>query len=286
VKEMKKILIIAAAVFILGGCSRIEPFVSKIPFWPEGGQAAETPSSEDKEASDTAPAKDGGQAETEKEEQVQDGPVLEAAYFNQITETGGKKVIQNPANNMALVNKEFMLPGSYIPEDLVRPNVSFSFGEQDIEKSYIRKDAAVHLEKMFAAAKQSGIELFAVSGYRSYDRQAVILDAEIQRAGMEKAVQAVAMPGSSEHQSGLAMDISSRSAKLELSEAFGETAEGKWLAENAHKFGFILRYPKGKESITGYQYEPWHFRYVGPAAEEIYAKKLTLEEYFSIVKKI
>jgi D-alanyl-D-alanine carboxypeptidase len=72
-----------------------------------------------------------------------------------------------------------------------------------------------------------------------------------------------------------------------LSEKFGETKEGKWLAENAHRYGFILRYPKGKESITGYKYEPWHFRYVGAdAAAVIYEKKWTLEEYFNIVKKI
>ena len=97
----------------------------------------------------------------------------------------------------------------------------------------------------------------------------------------------VANPGFSEHQTGLAMDISSLSANRDLTEEFGETIEGKWLKENAHLFGFILRYPKGKESITGYQYEPWHFRYVGEkVAPIIFSKNLTLEEYFKKVEKI
>jgi D-alanyl-D-alanine carboxypeptidase len=97
----------------------------------------------------------------------------------------------------------------------------------------------------------------------------------------------VAIPGSSEHQSGLAMDIASKSTDLNLTEGFAETIEGKWLAENAHRFGFILRYPKGKEAITNYEYEPWHFRYVGEkAATVIYQHDWTLEEYFKEVKKI
>lgn len=83
------------------------------------------------------------------------------------------------------------------------------------------------------------------------------------------------------------MDISSQSNNLNLSESFEGTKEGKWLAENADRFGYILRYPKGKEAITGYEYEPWHFRYVGEkAAKIIFEKKLTLEEYFKVVEKI
>ena len=117
--------------------------------------------------------------------------------------------------------------------------------------------------------------------------QKSVFDAEVNKVGYEKAVQAVAVPGNSEHQTGLSMDISSESAQFALTEQFGETAEGKWLANNAHRFGFILRYPKGKEGITGYQYESWHYRYVGvKAATEIYENQLTLEEYFKVVEKI
>jgi len=151
----------------------------------------------------------------------------------------------------------------------------------------MRKEAATALEKMFAEAKSAGIDLAAVSGYRSYGRQNTLFNAEVKRVGKERAVEAVAFPGSSEHQTGLTMDISSRSNNFNLNEEFETTKEGIWLRHNAHKYGFILRYPKGKEDITGYMYEPWHFRYVGvKAATEIYENDWTLEEYFENVKKI
>nr|WP_249317062.1 M15 family metallopeptidase [Bacillus sp. FJAT-50079] len=223
----------------------------------------------------------------EKNEEVENEIAIEAAYFNDTHEVNGITEIKNPDNVMALVNKIFALPETYEPEDLVRPNVEFSFGDQDIEKSYLRKDAAEALENMFEAAESEGIYLFAVSGYRSYERQKAVFDAEIARVGEEQALQAVAYPGKSEHQTGLAMDISSQSAQFLLSEQFGETAEGQWLKENAHRYGFILRYPQEKEDITEYQYEPWHFRYVGEkVAGWIYEHGWTLEEFFQEVKKL
>lgn len=218
---------------------------------------------------------------------AQDPLSLQAIYFNEIKQVNGKNRIQNPANLLALVNKNFYLPDQYIPSDLVRPAVSFSFGNQNLEKALLRKVAAQALEKMFSDAKKAGIELFAVSGYRSFTRQKILFDAEVKHVGEEKAEQAVAVPGSSEHQSGLAMDIGSKSTNFYLTEGFSNTKEGKWLAENAHRYGFILRYPKGKEAITNYEYEPWHFRYVGEqAAAVIYEHKWSLEEYFHEVKKI
>ncbi len=211
---------------------------------------------------------------------------LEAQFFNEIKEVDGKKVIQNPDNLLALINKEFAL-GNYKPHDLVRPNVPFVFGNQDIEKAYIRKEAAAALERMFADAKNQGIYLTAISGYRSYDYQKALLDREIAQFGKEKAVMAVAPPGQSEHQSGLAMDISSKSNNFQVDIAFGDTPEGVWLEKNAHKYGFILRYPEKAVDITQYQYEPWHFRYVGiKAAKVIHENNWTLEEYFQNVKKI
>ena len=110
-------------------------------------------------------------------------PTLETSYFNEIKIVDGKAVIQNPDNTMALVNKLFSLPSDYIPEDLVRPNVSFSFGEQELEKSKLRKEAAIALEVVFSEAKKNGLELFAVSGYRSYDRQNQVFTAESQIKG-------------------------------------------------------------------------------------------------------
>ena len=263
---MKRLISVTAALCFLCACSLNEAQGEKNP------AKKENPQKEVKE---------------EKEDAAQDDLVLEAAYFNEINEVDGKKVILNPANILSLTNKEFSLPADYAPNDLVRPNVAFSFGDEDVEKSYLRSEAAAALEKMFVAAKEEGVILYAVSGYRSYDRQKAVLAAEINRVGKEKAEQAVAIPGTSEHQSGLAMDISSESEGYLLTENFGLQAEGIWLRENAHRFGFILRYPKEKEDITEYQYEPWHFRFVGEdAAKTMYENDWTLEEFFSHVKKI
>ncbi|WP_406620535.1 D-alanyl-D-alanine carboxypeptidase family protein [Bacillus atrophaeus] len=212
--------------------------------------------------------------------------LLESKYFNNIKEVNGLETIQNPDNILALVNKEYALPGTYEPSDLVIPNVKFSFDEK-IQKRYIRKEAAKALEELFNAGKEKGYELAAVSGYRAYDRQEVIFNNEVSQKGEKKAKEAVAYPGQSEHQTGLAMDISSRSNGFELNEAFGGTDDGKWVQNHAYEYGFIIRYPKGKEDITKYEYEPWHLRYVGKkAAKVIHDHGLTLEEYFNEVKKV
>jgi zinc D-Ala-D-Ala carboxypeptidase len=212
---------------------------------------------------------------------------LEAQYFNQVEEVDGKLFITNADNILALVNKTFSLPSDYVPANLVRPDVPFAFGDLLLEKSYLREDAGRALEEMFQAASHEGLELYAVSGYRSYERQEAIFHAEVERVGEEQAAMSVAFPGMSEHQTGLAIDISSPNVNYILTEQFGETPEGLWLAEHAYEFGFILRYPKGKESITGYKYEPWHFRYVGKEiAKILYENNWTLEEYFEVVKPI
>lgn len=267
---MKKAGWVLTAALLLGGCQQMD----------EAVKDKQTESHEKKGAEK--------QEKQPQEKEVSAEPKLEAAFFNELKQVNGKAIITNPENMMVLVNKEFSLPGDYTPSDLVRPKVPFSFGEQDIEKSHMRKEAAGALEKMFAAAKQEQIDLFAVSGYRSYKRQVEIMNNQIAKVGtFEKAAQAVAPPGQSEHQTGLTMDISAESVQFDLLQAFETTKEGQWLANNAHKYGFILRYPKGKENVTKYMYEPWHFRYVGiKAAEEIYKHGWTLEEYFDNVQKI
>jgi len=192
----------------------------------------------------------------------------------------GIAVITNASSPYALVNKKRNLPSDYAPSDLVVPNVPFSFSG-DSPKKQMRKEAAGALEKLFEAAKDDGIELKAVSGYRSYATQKAIFESNVNRKGEEAANRTSARPGQSEHQTGLAMDVSSASASYGLEESFGDTKEGKWLAKHAADYGFIIRYPKGKEDLTGYSYEPWHVRYVGgQIAKDIANKKLTLEQYF------
>lgn len=296
---MKKTYILSLClVFLLSGCSQWNAIMDKMPWQKDEENQSSSdenavPHDTDDRSNPSSNDKDDGQAGQENEESdssqgmEEDKLTLESAFFNEIKMVDGKKVIQNPSNIVALVNKQYALPSSYIPADLMRPNVPFPFGDQKIEKSYLRKEAARALEKMFAQAKRENIELFGVSGYRSYKRQQEVFSAEVNRVGEKKAVLAVAIPGFSEHQSGLAMDISSPSVNYDLTESYGNTKEGKWLVANAHRFGFILRYPKGKEQVTGYQYEPWHFRYVGiQAATDIFERNLTLEEYFNVVEKI
>ncbi|EUJ24588.1 D-alanyl-D-alanine carboxypeptidase [Listeria grandensis FSL F6-0971] len=225
------------------------------------------------------------EAETGSEDYQNDPLYPYIAQQNKLVEKDGVQYITNPENILVLANKKYSLQSTYSPPDLVRPNVTFSFGDEQVEKAQMRKEAGSQLEAMFAAAKQDNLTLYAVSGYRSYQRQQEVFSAEVAAKGESKAKEAVAVPGMSEHQTGLAMDISSRDQGFNLTEAFGETPEGQWLQKNAHNYGFILRYMKGKEAVTQYQYESWHYRYVGKdAATIIYENDWTLEEFFQHVQ--
>ena len=142
-------------------------------------------------------------------------------------------------------------------------------------------EARAAFEEMARVAATEGIELVAFSTFRSYDYQVQLYNDYVARDGKDAADRYSARPGFSEHQTGLAFDISGPGG-IDFN-TFGETKEGKWLRDNAHRFGFILRYPEGKEHITGYMYESWHFRYVGKEiAQTIYEKQLTLEEYLGV----
>lgn len=193
--------------------------------------------------------------------------------------TGTVQVVAKPEDVAVLVNKTYKLPDNYKPSDLVEPDVPFIFKEKN-DKRLMRKEAAGALEKLFAAAKKDGIHLAGVSGYRSQATQKSLYDNYVKKDGEEAARKYSAVPGHSEHQTGLAMDVSGSDGKCAASDCFAGTKEANWLAAHAAEHGFIIRYPKGKESITGYQYEPWHLRYVGTKiAKEIVEKGTTLEEY-------
>ncbi|MGR3764710.1 M15 family metallopeptidase [Rossellomorea sp. NS-SX7] len=286
---MKKvILVIAGSLVMLSGCQQAQEWSENLlgKKQTEETQEKEEDTNQGVTESPAEPQEEDTNEQIPAEETVPPELQLESQFFNHVKEVNGKQVIQNPANILALVNKEFAL-GEYKPKDLVRPKVPFVFGNQELEKAYIREEAAKALEQMFAEAESQQIFLTAISGYRSYEYQEMLLNREIEQFGKEKAVMAVAPPGQSEHQSGLAIDISSKSNEFQVNIEFGQTKEGKWLAENAYKYGFILRYPEDKVDITKYQYEPWHFRYVGPqAAKVIHENDWTLEEYFQNVKKI
>ena len=197
------------------------------------------------------------------------------------TTDNGVSILFNPYDQLALVNKESALPADYIPEDLVVPDVPFPFDE-DLPKKKMRMVAAEAMEKLFQATDEAGLDLYAQSGYRSYETQVMLFNNYAEKNGKEAANRFSAHPGESEHQSGLTMDVTSPEVNFKLVEEFGQTDEGKWLVEHAAEYGFIIRYPKGKEEITEYQYEPWHLRYVGKkAAKVIMSEELTLEEYLA-----
>ena len=193
--------------------------------------------------------------------------------------------VTEPDHLFVLVNKLNQLPESYIPDDLREPQVRFTFSGPN-EKRNLRDIAASGLESMFEAADRASIHLFALSGYRSYNRQRDIYNNNVSTRGVEATDKVSARPGHSEHQSGLAMDVTSESAGFNLIYAFGETEEGIWVKENAHLYGFIVRYGKDKTPITGYDYEPWHLRYIGlDLASYIYDHQLTLEELYIQIEK-
>lgn len=180
-------------------------------------------------------------------------------------------------NNLILINKFYHLPDGYEPNDLVVLSTKYNSGRN----SSMRKEAADAFMKMVDGAMLDGIILKNASAYRNYDYQVSLYDNYVKRDGKEKADIYSARPGYSEHQTGLCTDINI------IDSSFDNTKEAEWLRENAYKYGFILRFPKGKEKITGYEYESWHYRYVGEkAAKIIYEDDLTLEEYYAYYVKL
>ena len=168
---------------------------------------------------------------------------------------------------LIICNKYHKLKNNYVP-NLVSLD---GYGGGKMEKV-----AAQHFKEMVKAAKKDGISVYNVSGYRSYSTQTNLYNGYVSRNGKAKADTFSARPGTSEHQTGLATDVNN------VSDSFENTSAFKWLSKNAYKYGFILRYPKGKTNITGYKYEPWHYRYVGTdVAKVIYEKNITYEEYYA-----
>ncbi|MDD3169500.1 MAG: M15 family metallopeptidase [Eubacteriales bacterium] len=179
---------------------------------------------------------------------------------------------------LILVNKEHPVDREYKPDDLTR--IKYFVSDRSETTRYMRAEAAAAFHLLVEKAAEEGLELRMTTAYRSYDFQKILFDSYVEREGEAAANTYSARPGQSEHQTGLSADVSSPSVDYQLSNEYGKTEEGEWLAGHAHQFGFIIRFPKGKEEITGYQYEPWHIRYVGLfAAKEIYEQNLTLEEF-------
>ena len=207
----------------------------------------------------------------EQQNQNSSEPQFDKTQYS-LTETSSPWVIVNKLNS---------IPTDYAPE-LVIPDVKLRLASSN-EQMKISASIQQDLEDMFAAAKEEGVSLVFGSGYRSSALQNQFYSSYVAQDGQELADTYSARPGHSEHQTGLALDVTSPGGNCHLEICWENTTEGKWIAANSYKFGFIIRYPENKSFITGYQYEPWHIRHFGlEAATEIQNSGLTVEEFFNL----
>ncbi len=181
--------------------------------------------------------------------------------------------IEDPNSLEVLVNKLNRLDPLYVPPDL--EPISLEYATQN---KYLRKKAKEQFEKLSHDAKEKGFQIIAVSAYRDYHYQDQLFESYVKEKGEKYALKCSAKPGHSEHQTGLSLDVMGSNNDYD---EFEKSSEFDWMIHNAHKYGFILRYPKGKEYITGFKYEPWHYRYVGQdLASLLYTQNISLEEYY------
>ena len=172
-----------------------------------------------------------------------------------------------------LVNKHIYLRENYIPDNLVKINPKYTISDK-----YLVSDANIWLEKMINDIIKNNLNIRIISAYRSYSYQKDLYDKYVKEDGIIKADTYSARPGYSEHQTGLVIDVDNGTTNYEQ---FEKTKEFKWMQDNSHKYGYILRYPKDKEKITGYNFESWHYRYVGvEIATYIHKNNITFDEYY------
>lgn len=193
--------------------------------------------------------------------------------------------LDDPASLWVIANKQRPLnPKDYEPANLVAPDIPLRLTAKD-EEMLLRRDAADALKELATEAKKgANLHIMLASAYRSYEFQKNLYNRYVGLQGQATADQQSARAGFSEHQTGLAADIEPASRKCEVETCFGDLPEGKWVAKNAWRYGFVIRYPEDKTKITGYTYEPWHLRYVGKdLAQAVHdAGDPTLEEFFNL----
>lgn len=200
-------------------------------------------------------------------------PNVKSKFYQDIVET------PNTNSLLVLVNQNYRLDEFYAPTDFVPVEVPVTPYSQ-VNTNYLRRDAADATELLFSKAQEAGYELTLRTGYISYSVQKSLYNQDVYEMGLEYADKFNSRPGHSEHQTGLAIDITTPSINNELSLEFADTEEGKWVLAHAHEYGFIIRYPENRESEVGYFYEPYHLRYVGvEVATEIFENNWTLEDY-------
>lgn len=251
----------------------------------------DTAAGDDEEGSDVgASSNDNDNTDSENEtdsentgneagnETVDSGNASNAGDNSEVSNEAEPIAVVDSRDYLVLINKEHPAGKDYAPDDLVMTKY---YADRSYEGyRYMREVAAAAYNELVEGALADGYDIRLTSAYRSYRAQETLYNNYVAKDGQAAADRYSARPGKSEHQTGLSADVSAASVNWRLTQAFADTEEGKWLADNAHKYGFIIRFPNGKESITGYMYEPWHIRYVGKEhAQKIYEQQTTLEEY-------
>lgn len=271
--------VLLVGTLLLAGCSEVEQKVDKTTDTSEQQKIDKTNDvSEQQDATEKEPEKETVKEPEETKETSESNikacgkDTSEGASHNSSGERDaggyiiGKETpkYETCVNGILIANKVFPMPKTFTPGESAEARQAFN--------------------ELNAIAKKAGFEFDAFSTYRSYDRQVELYNNYVNRDGADAADRYSARPGFSEHQTGLAFDIGEVGNPGDYADdRFGETKAGKWLAKHAHEAGFIMRYPQGKEKVTGYQYESWHFRYVGKKiATEIYNNNSTLEEYLGV----
>lgn len=287
-RKPSMLMVCCALTLTLVGCTTSEQADPNEPIEQptvsDTEKPAETPT--DNETAPAEPAPEAEEpAETDKDEQpatepeppVEEEPVAEPDDPSQPIELNGQANLELDA--LVLVNKQIALPSDYQPADLVPANIDFVDSATG-ERRMLRKEAARAIESLMKDAKAARIDLKGTSAFRTYAYQVQLFNAYVARDGKEQAMKYSAPPGHSEHQTGLAIDVSSASVGYQLTQELEQTTEGKWLADNAHKYGFIVRYQRAYEAETGYMYEPWHLRYIGvDHATNVHKTNVPFERY-------
>lgn len=202
----------------------------------------------------------------------------------ELTRSGGPNTppigqVPDPGSLLVLVDHDRYLPPDWVPPDLIETQVPFVF-DGPSPKRLLRAEAAAALARLVAAAHRDGVEIVGISGFRSEQAQRTLFDGYVAERGRVAASVISARPGHSEHQTGLAIDVTGEDHSCQASDCFADTTEALWLAEHAFTFGWLVRYPPGAEQVTGYQAEPWHLRYVGPTVgAELQRRGLTFDQY-------
>lgn len=253
---IKKLLMIIILIIFITGCNeKNKTQKNSIPYYKE----------EYKERYETYQEKNPNLAEEEVITRVNIG--LDYPYYTNTKQTKDLNKIY------ILTNKYLYMPDNYVPDYLEMIDSKYTNGTK-----MLVAEAKIKFEEMVEDANLNGYTIRAISAYRSYEYQKGLYDNYVKRDGIEQADTYSARPGYSEHQTGLVVDIDN--GVIDYNH-FEDTKEFNWMQENAYQYGFILRYPKGKEDITGYTYESWHYRYVGiKIATYIHEYEITLDEYY------